>query len=164
MYNLSTCIQLTYMHDVHIYIHVHVVYSFLSYYMYIYLCRLAPQVGNDESNTSTLDKNDYCVLWQALVEWLKVLNELSETFSGEILLERQEGLQEIQKLMREWSEMALSVTHHHITPHTVESVTGDESVVVQDKEGLCSLVDQIKEFTKDLAVRTSGENGQVVYA
>ena len=137
--------------------------------------------GDEQSsnaNPTHYDKTFCNSLWKAILSWLQTLNELSEMFSGEVLLERQEHLQEIELSMKRWSEMALSVIQHHITPGPVETIAehsnesqekleggvavgGEKSQekLVHSAEGLNSLVADVNMFIKDLSVRTSGENG-----
>ena len=116
------------------------------------------------------------------------MNELSEIFSGEILLERQERLIELEKSMKKWSDMSLCLVQHHLVPcskkdaslgslgngdgnhdrldkhHGTTNEIGEghrHNVPVHSVQGVNIMVAELKMYVRHLAIRTSGENGTV---
>ena len=92
-------------------------------------------------------------LWQALTNWLKVLNQLSETFSGETLLNRVDNLQLLKHETSQWNDNALSILQRRVQENPSE---GNDA----QKESVTSLMSDVDTCMKGLSVRTSGENGK----
>ncbi len=134
----------------------------------------------DRYTQITQDKTFCNSLSQAVSNWLQLLNELSDIFSGEVLLERQEQLIELEKSMKKWSDISVSVVQHHVSPcsKNITKVTSSHDrldkhddltnecddghghhVPVHSMEGVNIMVGELNIYVKDLAVRTSGENG-----
>lgn len=105
--------------------------------------------------SSVLTKENVSELWKAQKQWLEMLNKLSETFSGEKLLIRQENLHEVETCMNKWNEMALFILKSRIDPSSLQL----ESVTDQ-LQSVTSLVSKIEDYMKHLSFRTSGENGK----
>lgn len=91
------------------------------------------------------------------------MNHLSETFSGEILLDRQDKLHDSRECMSQWSEAGLSIVQRRIKPSfQVESIPDTVSLsdeMSAQRESITSLVSKIVSCMKDMSIRTSGENG-----
>ena len=112
---------------------------------------------------TSLDSNTVHQLWGALTDWLKALNHLSETFSGEILLDRQDKLQDSRECMSQWSEASLSIVQRRIKPsfqmESISDTVSSSHEMNAKRESITSLVREIVSYMKDLSIRTSGENG-----
>lgn len=130
-----------------------------------------------------LDGSFFNNLSQAISSWLHSLNTLSEIFSGETLLNRQEHLLQIEQSMKKWSEISVSIVQHHVRPSmdkrkgkrshdsleertdVYESLANGQdeqlqhSPSVHSLEGVNAVLADVKVYGKDLSIRTSGENG-----
>ena len=96
-----------------------------------------------------------------MAQWQAALNALSDQFSGELLLERQEKLQELQSAVAEWSDLILCVMRRH-----PDSQEGDEQAerprtpTIDSRKIMLSVNNKIDSFMKNVTSRMCGENGR----
>lgn len=96
-----------------------------------------------------------------MAQWQAALNALSDQFSGEHLLERQEKLQELQSAVAEWSDLILCVMRRH-----PDSQEGDEqperaqTPTIDSRKIMLSVNNKIDSFMKNVTSRMCGENGK----
>ena len=126
----------------------------------------------------TLGRGEMEQLWKKLSQWQAIINLQSEQFSGEVLLERQEELKEIRAIIGQWTELSLAVLRRHqeegrkLKQHQQQEEEGKEEEEERQKEdeqcekadggsqqSMVALITYTEAFTKQLATRTSGENG-----
>ena len=113
--------------------------------------------------TDVMEKSQIEELWQALTNWLTVLNQLSEIFSGETLMNRIDKLQLLEHNISGWDEIALSILQRRVQ-YSV-TLQGDAPVGAKDaqKESVTALMSDVNSCMKALSLRTSGENGKFTY-
>lgn len=109
-------------------------------------------------------------LWINLKQWQDIANFQSEQFAGEVLLERQEQMKEIENVFYQWTELAIGITRRHPSKQdkqhkegtvmknddSKESAEADDGVT---NEPLTKLISKISTFVQKLLSRSSGENG-----
>lgn len=112
--------------------------------------------------TDVMEKMQIEELWQALTNWLTVLNQLSEIFSGETLMNRIDKLQLLEHNISGWNEIALSILQRRVQYSVI--LQGDAPVGAKDaqKESVTELMSDVTSCMKALSLRTSGENGIAV--
>ena len=126
----------------------------LSRYLLTFLASIESE-GRD-----ALGKGDAEKLWKVMVQWQAALNALSDQFSGELLLERQEKLQELQSAVAEWSDLILCVMRRHPDsqdgddPERARTPTSDSRTIMMSVNG------KIDSFMKNITARMCGENGR----
>lgn len=113
----------------------------------------------DDDGTDNLGKSDTERLWRAMARWHAALNSLSEQFSGELLLDRQEQLDQLQSTVAAWSNLILCVMRRH--PDRKEADDPDQAhVPTSDSHKIMlSVNSRIDSFMKGVTARTCGENG-----
>jgi hypothetical protein len=124
--------------------------------MNLWFVKLKQLRSESGSTADVLDRDGILELWQAMTYWLTTLNELSDMFSGEKLLNFQEQLHQVDQRMDKWKEIALTIMKRHIKPSAVNNQTESSDEL---QESTTVLVQRINSFMKHLSTRGSGENG-----
>ena len=127
---------------------------------------------SEEDGVKCLEMDETEEIWKNLSEWQQILNLQSEQFSGEVLLQRQEDLKSIRTVISQWTEVSLALVwrHHHANSKKQPQEEGKEEEGEKEEnqpdeslnqQSVMSILDHIDVFMKQLATRSSGENGKL---
>ena len=93
-------------------------------------------------------------------QWQAALNALSDEFSGELLLKRQEKLQELQSAVAEWSDLILCVMRRHPDSQEGDDPERPQTPTSNSRKIMLSVNSKIDSFMKNVTARMCGENGR----
>lgn len=85
--------------------------------------------------------------------WQQILNKEVEKFGGDVLLTREDSLEQIQKQVDSWTETALQVFNRH------KPNDGSENPNQEKLENMISLTQECQKLHKQYQIRVNGENG-----
>ncbi|PIK62067.1 putative axonemal dynein light chain domain-containing protein 1 [Apostichopus japonicus] len=89
-------------------------------------------------------------LYDDMRTWQQVLNKEVEKFGGDVLLTREDSLEQVQKQVDVWTETALQVFNRH---------KPNDSINNPNQEKLEEMIQECQQLHTQYQTRTNGENG-----